>query len=220
MSSEGEFGPLGPGFACLAATDSFSLGVTAHDRLFDPFLKEWFLLFLAISAAIYRTALISALAASARAVAMIDRLPSRTSPAANTPGMLVSRPALTFGSRTDRRCRPRLHRWIARHPAVRCSSKNFKLEPGGGHLMVDGLLLSPIGSATKSTVRRTPSTSQSTFRHETGSSSHGLQLEYSASQMVPPRKDGRTLLIAAVQAPGQPFRIATFDVSRFVGGTH
>jgi hypothetical protein len=34
----------------------------------------------------------------------------------------------------------------------------------------------------------------------------------------PPRKDGRTLLIAAVQAPGQPFRIATFDVSRFVGG--
>ncbi len=36
----------------------------------------------------------------------------------------------------------------------------------------------------------------------------------------PPRKDGRTLLIAAVQEPGQPFRIATFDVSRFVGGTH
>jgi hypothetical protein len=32
----------------------------------------------------------------------------------------------------------------------------------------------------------------------------------------PPRKDGKTLLIAAVQAPGEPFRIATFDVSRFV----
>ena len=36
----------------------------------------------------------------------------------------------------------------------------------------------------------------------------------------PPREDGKTLLIAAVQAPGQPFRIATFDVSRFVGGAH
>lgn len=37
----------------------------------------------------------------------------------------------------------------------------------------------------------------------------------------PPRKDGKTLLIAAVQAgPGEPFRIATFDVSRFVGGAH
>jgi hypothetical protein len=36
----------------------------------------------------------------------------------------------------------------------------------------------------------------------------------------PPRKDGKTLLIAAVQAgPGEPFRIATFDVSRFVRGT-
>jgi Tol biopolymer transport system component len=35
----------------------------------------------------------------------------------------------------------------------------------------------------------------------------------------PPRKDGKTLLIAAVQAgPGEPFRIATFDVSRFVRG--
>jgi len=36
----------------------------------------------------------------------------------------------------------------------------------------------------------------------------------------PPREDGKTLLIAAVQAPGQPFRIATFDVSLFVGGAH
>ncbi len=36
----------------------------------------------------------------------------------------------------------------------------------------------------------------------------------------PPRKDGKTLLIAAVQAAGEPFRIATFDVSRFVGGAH
>ena len=37
----------------------------------------------------------------------------------------------------------------------------------------------------------------------------------------PPRKDGKALLIAAVQAgPGEPFRIASFDVSRFVGGTH
>jgi hypothetical protein len=35
----------------------------------------------------------------------------------------------------------------------------------------------------------------------------------------PPTKDGKTLLIAAVQAPGQPFRIASFDVSRFVQGT-
>jgi hypothetical protein len=36
----------------------------------------------------------------------------------------------------------------------------------------------------------------------------------------PPRQDGKTLLIAAVQArPNQPFRIASFDVSRFVQGT-
>jgi hypothetical protein len=36
----------------------------------------------------------------------------------------------------------------------------------------------------------------------------------------PPRQDGRVLLIAAVQAEsGGPFRIASFDVSRFVQGT-
>lgn len=37
----------------------------------------------------------------------------------------------------------------------------------------------------------------------------------------PPGKDGRTLLIAAVQAgPDEPFRLATFDVTRFVGDLH
>jgi hypothetical protein len=36
----------------------------------------------------------------------------------------------------------------------------------------------------------------------------------------PPRKDGKTLLIVAVQAgPSEPFRIATLNVSRFVSGT-
>ena len=36
----------------------------------------------------------------------------------------------------------------------------------------------------------------------------------------PPRQDGKTLLIAAVQArSSEPFRIASFDVSRFVQGT-
>ena len=37
----------------------------------------------------------------------------------------------------------------------------------------------------------------------------------------PPRKDSRIFLIAAVQADSsEPFRIASFDVSRLVGGTH
>ena len=37
----------------------------------------------------------------------------------------------------------------------------------------------------------------------------------------PPRKDGRTFLIAEVQADSsEPVRIASFDVSRLVGGTH
>jgi hypothetical protein len=36
----------------------------------------------------------------------------------------------------------------------------------------------------------------------------------------PGSKDGKTWLIAAVQGPDEPFTIAKFDVSAFVGGTH
>jgi hypothetical protein len=101
----------------------------------------------------------------------------------------------------------------------RHSCKSFKPVPDGGHPMVDGSPLSLIGFAMTFS-----GNTYAIFIQDAAGTRPAIQVSdctwnVQHPKWFPPRNDGKTLLIAAVQAgPMDPFRIASFDVTRLLEG--
>src|SRR6267142_6475127 len=131
---------------------------------------------------------------------------------------ITIRISITPGSQTDRQRLPQSHRWIAMRPRGAAFLQKFQAR--AGWWSPDGKWFAFESNRICNDIS---GNTYAIFIQDAAGARPAMQVSdctwnVQHPKWFPPGDDGKTLLIAAVQAdPMEPFRIASFDVSRLLG---